>query len=87
MADRPGGVALPELRLYEIWSPMAAYDWPEDVSLVFRQKLRAIRRYRSQLRRFRYDRGIQGLNRYRGCLAASCIYAEVFRYAAPTAPE
>jgi N-acetylglucosamine malate deacetylase 1 len=87
LADRPCQAVLPELRLYEIWSPMTAFDWPEDISAVFRQKLRAIRRYRSQLRRFRYDRAVQGLNRYRGCLAAGCNYAEVFRYAAPTAPH
>ena len=86
MADHSREAARPELRLYEVWSPMAAYDWPEDISPVFRQKLHAIRRYRSQLRRFRYDRAVQGLNRYRGCLAAGCSYAEVFRYAAPAAP-
>jgi LmbE family N-acetylglucosaminyl deacetylase len=86
LAECPPGAALPDLRLYEVWSPMPDYDWPEDISLVFRQKLHAIRRYRSQLRRFRYDRAVQGLNRFRGCLAARCSFAEVFRYAAPTAP-
>ena len=74
--------SLPELRLYEVWSPMSVYDWAEDISPFIRQKLRAIRCYRSQLQDFRYDWGVQGLNRYRGCFAARCRYAEVFRYAA-----
>lgn len=75
--------ALPELRLYEVWTPMTTYGWPEDITLVIRQKLRAIRCYRSQLQTFRYDRAIRGLNQYRGALAAHCRYAEVFQYATP----
>ena len=71
----------PELRLYEVWSAMAVYDWAEDIGPFIRRKLRAIRCYRSQLQHFRYDWGVQGLNRYRGCFAARCRYAEVFRYA------
>jgi LmbE family N-acetylglucosaminyl deacetylase len=76
------GEKLPELRLYEVWSPMTTYDWVEDITPFIGQKRRAIRCYQSQLQDFRYDRGILGLNSYRGCFAASCRYAEVFRYAA-----
>jgi LmbE family N-acetylglucosaminyl deacetylase len=71
---------LPELWAYEVWSPMASYDWPEDISGVMRDKLRAVRCYRSQLQTFRYDHAVRGLNQYRGQLAAQCRYAEVFRY-------
>jgi hypothetical protein len=42
-------------------------------------KLRAVRCYRSQLEDFHYDRAVQGLNQYRGALAAGCRYAEVFQ--------
>jgi N-acetylglucosamine malate deacetylase 1 len=80
----PGG-PLPELRAYEVWTPMAAYGWPEDVSAFMARKLRAVRCYRSQLRAFCYDRAVRGLNQFRGCLAARCRYAEVFRYVDPTA--
>jgi N-acetylglucosamine malate deacetylase 1 len=73
----------PELRAYEVWTPMPRYGWPEDISPVMARKLRAVRCYRSQLHAFRYDRAILGLNRYRGCLAARCRYAEVFRYLEP----
>jgi LmbE family N-acetylglucosaminyl deacetylase len=82
-----GQAELPELRLYEVWSPMTTHDWAEDITPCFRQKLRAVRCYRSQLVNFRYDRAVQGLNRYRGCLAACSRYAEVFRYASPTADQ
>jgi LmbE family N-acetylglucosaminyl deacetylase len=80
----PGG-PLPELRGYEVWSPMTAYGWAEDVTGVMRQKLRAVRCYRSQLATFRYDRAVRGLNQYRGALAARSRYAEVFRYLDPVA--
>jgi LmbE family N-acetylglucosaminyl deacetylase len=73
----------PELRAYEVWTPMARYDWPEDISRHMGRKLQAVRCYRSQLRAFRYDRAVRGLNQYRGCLAARCRFAEVFRYVAP----
>jgi LmbE family N-acetylglucosaminyl deacetylase len=77
------GAGRPRLYLYEVWTPMTAYDWPQDIGAVMSRKLQAVRCYRSQLSAFRYDRAVQGLNRYRGCLAARCRYAEVFRYADP----
>jgi N-acetylglucosamine malate deacetylase 1 len=76
---------LPELRAYEVWTPMTAFGWPEDISAVMQRKLRAVRCYRSQLQAFRYDRAVRGLNQYRGCLAARCRYAEVFQYLDATA--
>jgi LmbE family N-acetylglucosaminyl deacetylase len=76
---------LPELRAYEVWTPMTDHGWAEDISAVMRQKVRAVRCYRSQLRTFAYDRAVRGLNGYRGCLAARCRYAEVFRYLEPQA--
>ena len=70
----------PQLWGYEVWTPMREYGWTEDISRYMKQKLRAIRCYRSQLQTFRYDRGVRGLNQYRGCLAAGSHYAEVFQY-------
>ena len=77
--DRP----LPELRGYEVWSPMTHWEWVEEIGGVMGQKLRAVRCYRSQLRLFRYDRAVRGLNRYRGIMAAGSAYAEAFRYFDP----
>lgn len=70
-----------ELVFYEVWSPMTRYGWAEDISHFIRQKLRAVRCYKSQLQSFRYDRAVRGLNQYRGSLAAGSHYAEVFRSA------
>jgi LmbE family N-acetylglucosaminyl deacetylase len=80
----PGARHVPELRAYEVWTPMTRYDWAEDITGCMARKLRAVRCYRSQLRTFRYDRAVRGLNQYRGCLAARCRYAEVFRWLDPT---
>jgi hypothetical protein len=44
------------------------------------RKLRAVRCYRSQLALFRYERAVQGLNRYRGVLGAGSRYAEAFMW-------
>jgi LmbE family N-acetylglucosaminyl deacetylase len=74
-AHPPGGPPA-ELRLYEVWTPLAACDHLEDVSATMPRKLRAVRCYRSQLAGFRYDRAVRGLNAYRGALGARCAYAE-----------
>jgi LmbE family N-acetylglucosaminyl deacetylase len=79
-AQLPGRSSLPELRVYEVWSPMTRYGWVEDISTVMAQKLRAVRCYPSQLQPFRYDRAIRGLNQYRGILGAGSRYAEAFAY-------
>jgi LmbE family N-acetylglucosaminyl deacetylase len=68
----------PELRGYEVWSPMTRHDWVEDISAVMAWKVRAVRCYRSQLHLFRYDTAVRGLNRYRGILGAGSRYAEAF---------
>lgn len=87
LAGLPGGAEPPELWGYEVWSPMTRHGWVEDISAVMRQKLRALRRYRSQLALFRYDRAVRGLNRYRGVLAAGSAYAEAFTYLDPHSPD
>ena len=59
---------------------MAKPGWVEVISDVMRQKLRAVRCYRSQLRQCRYDRAIRGLNQYRGVMMAHSQYAEAFQF-------
>jgi LmbE family N-acetylglucosaminyl deacetylase len=66
---------------YEIWTPVAEYDHVVDVSTAMETKLRAVRSYVSQLKAFRYDDAITGLNQYRGALAGRCRFAEVFQCA------
>jgi N-acetylglucosamine malate deacetylase 1 len=68
----------PEIRAYEVWTPLVEYDHVEDISAFMEQKLAAIRCYTSQLGELHYDRAIEGLNRYRGEITARRPYAEVF---------
>jgi len=78
-AVRAAGISTPELRAYEVWTPLAGYDHIEDISAVMPRKLRALRAHRSQLKEFDYARAVTGLNQFRGELAARCRYAEVFQ--------
>jgi LmbE family N-acetylglucosaminyl deacetylase len=69
----------PELRAYEVWTPLTAHDHIEDISRAMARKLKALRAHRSQLREFNYERAVCGLNSFRGELGAKCRYAEVFQ--------
>jgi LmbE family N-acetylglucosaminyl deacetylase len=69
----------PEVRTYEVWTPLSEYDHVEDISRVMPRKLRALHAHRSQLNEFDYERAVRGLNQFRGALAAKCPYAEVFQ--------
>jgi LmbE family N-acetylglucosaminyl deacetylase len=75
-------IPLPSLLCYEVWTPLAEYDDGADISSVMRQKMQAVRCHRSQVEQLRYDRGVRGLNQYRGALAWGCRYAEVFQHVA-----
>jgi LmbE family N-acetylglucosaminyl deacetylase len=71
-------VETPLIRAYEVWTPLTEYDHVEDISTYIEQKVAAIRCYASQISELHYDRAIEGLNRYRGEMAARRAYAEVF---------
>ncbi len=73
-------IAAPRLLTYEIWTPLPEYDHGENITPVLRHKVRAIRAHRSQVEQLRYDRGVRGLNQYRGAIAWGCPYAEVFQH-------
>jgi LmbE family N-acetylglucosaminyl deacetylase len=77
-ALKPGGIPLPALRGYEVWTPLKDYDYVEDTSSVMDRKLTALRTHKSQLQEFDYIRAVTGLGQYRGALAAKSSYAEVF---------
>ncbi len=79
----PDAAAVTEVRTYEVWTPLAEYAHAHDVTAVMARKLRALRCHASQLREFRYDRAVRGLNAYRGALATRTRYAEVFGAADP----
>jgi LmbE family N-acetylglucosaminyl deacetylase len=68
-----------ELRGYEVWTPHAEHDIVENITDVMPRKLRAVRAHRSQMAEFDYARAVKGLNQFRGELAGSCRFAEVFK--------
>lgn len=68
----------PELRTYEVWTPLSEYDHVENVTAMIARKLKALRAHSSQLNEFNYTAAIRGLNQYRGAMAGKCNYAEVF---------
>jgi LmbE family N-acetylglucosaminyl deacetylase len=75
LGDAGGGL---RLQTYEVWTPMTCFDEVNDISTVMETKLTALRAYRSQLSKFSYEDAVEGLDRFRGALAARCRYAEVF---------
>jgi len=73
------GLKAPELRAYEVWTPLPEFDHVVDISRLMPRKLRALRAHKSQLGEFDYVRAVTGLNQFRGALAARCPFAEVFQ--------
>jgi LmbE family N-acetylglucosaminyl deacetylase len=76
------GAVHPEMRGYEVWTPLERYDHVENISKVFSRKLRAVRAHRSQFGELDYAMAVTGLNQYRGALSGRCAFAEVFQYIA-----
>lgn len=70
--------AKPEVRAYEIWSPLMQWVQATDITVFMGRKLEALRAHESQLKEYDYIRAITGLNQYRGALATRTGFAEVF---------
>jgi LmbE family N-acetylglucosaminyl deacetylase len=68
----------PNVRLYEVWTPLSSYDIVQDISELMPQKTQALREHASQLKDLDYVQAVTGLNQYRGALAGRCKFAEVF---------
>ncbi len=75
----------PHLRGYEVWTPMEAIHYVEDITGVMQRKLEAIGRHASQMAQLRYDLAAAGLSQYRGALMGACPYAEVQCWLSPAA--
>jgi LmbE family N-acetylglucosaminyl deacetylase len=82
-ALRGARLASPEIRGYEVWTPLPEYDHLENITTEMPRKCRALRAHRSQLDEFDYERAVRGLNQFRGELAGKCRYAEVFKTLSP----
>jgi len=73
-------IAQSEIRGYEVWTPLSSYDVVVDITPVMSRKLQAVRAHASQLQEFDYARAVEGLNAYRGAIAARVSFAEVFSF-------
>jgi LmbE family N-acetylglucosaminyl deacetylase len=69
----------PQLKCFEVWTPLTQVSAPVDVTAVMARKLRAVRCYLSQLGVVRYDRAVRGLDHFRGIMGGGCRYAEAFQ--------
>jgi LmbE family N-acetylglucosaminyl deacetylase len=72
------GISPDEIRAYEVWTPLPNYDVVVDITSVMPRKLQAIRAHASQFEEIDYARAAEGLNAYRGAIAARTRFAEVF---------
>src|SRR5215471_5346374 len=59
-ALKGSSIRVPELRAYEVWTPLSQFDLVEDISSVIGLKLEALRAHKSQLKEFDYARAITG---------------------------
>lgn len=80
-----GRAPAPDVRLYEVWTPLQTMDEIIDISDHVADKLAAIRAHASQCAVVKFDDAALGLNRYRGELHSwpGGDYAEVFRKMRP----
>jgi LmbE family N-acetylglucosaminyl deacetylase len=76
-------VSVPEIRGYEVWTPLSEYAVVVDITAVMPRKLQAIRCHVSQLADLDYAHAAQSLNAYRGVIAARAPFAEVFERLPP----
>jgi N-acetylglucosamine malate deacetylase 1 len=83
-AIRIADAGRPEFLAYEIWTPMAAPDYAEDITGFVDRKRDAIGCYQSQLCQLPYDHGILGLNAYRGAFLAGSRHAEAVAHLWPS---
>lgn len=78
-AFRGSGLPVPNVRAYEVWTPITEPHHIENITGMMVRKLRAVRAHRSQFSEIDYARAVRGLNQYRGEMSTRFRYAEVFQ--------
>lgn len=73
-------IHMPEIRLFEVWTPLEQFNLTSDISSQMNKKIKALEEYKSQLKSCRYDLAIKGLNLYRAIMGGRAKkFAEVFQ--------
>jgi LmbE family N-acetylglucosaminyl deacetylase len=80
LCEKPPLPARPDVRMYEVWTPLQRMDEIVDISPHVETKLAAVRAHKSQCDVLRFDEAVRGLNRYRGEMHSwpGGDFAEVF---------
>jgi LmbE family N-acetylglucosaminyl deacetylase len=75
------GCAAPDVLMFEVWTPMEAFDEVVDISPYIERKRKAIAAHKTQCDVMRFDEASVALGRYRGEMHSwpGGKYAEVFR--------
>jgi LmbE family N-acetylglucosaminyl deacetylase len=63
---------------YEVWTPLAEFNYVEDISEFVSIKIAALKKHQSQIKIVRYDEAVEGLTRYRGAMTGKGKHCEVF---------
>lgn len=64
---------------YEVWTPLAQFNYVEDISNFIQKKIDALLAHESQIKNVRYDDAAKALARYRGVMTGNGEYCEVFQ--------
>lgn len=82
------GLPMPELWLYEVWTPLQRVNRVVNISAALEVKLAAIRAHRSQVAMLDFAAASSGLARYRGAMLCrgKADYAEAFHVIPASAP-
>lgn len=64
---------------YEVWTPMRAPQYVEDITAYIEEKLKAVLMHESQVVDIEYAEAVKALNRYRGAITRKGKYCECFR--------
>jgi N-acetylglucosamine malate deacetylase 1 len=64
---------------YEVWTPLASFQYIEDISEFIELKIKALSRHKSQVKAVKYDEAVRSLNKYRGLMFGGSEYCEVFQ--------
>ena len=64
---------------YEVWTPLTAISYIEDITDFIALKVEAMAQHQSQIHRIPFDEAIRNFNRYRGIMTGEGDFCECFQ--------